>query len=264
MTRIVSGAVLVAFALVAVWWSPHWLFLLLACGVVWLAVWELGAMSSTRGQQLPLPFVALLACAVVTTFAPVAVGVVVPLEVVLLAGLVGLGALSLPVWKDGRDAVAMFSESLLPALYLGLPVGALVAIREREGAGALFLLMLTVMVSDSAQYFTGRALGRRPLAPRISPKKTIEGAAGGVVCGAATLAIAGHWWLPSMPLPWRLGLGVAIVALGIVGDLFESMLKRGVGLKDSGTIIPGHGGILDRFDALLFTAPAYYLLLRYV
>ena len=85
--------------------------------------------------------------------------------------------------------------ALFPALYLGLPIGALLAIRRRLGAPGLFLLMLTIIASDTAQYYTGRAFGRRPLAATISPKKTIEGAVGGVVIGTAVLAGAGAWWL---------------------------------------------------------------------
>jgi phosphatidate cytidylyltransferase len=107
-------------------------------------------------------------------------------------------------------------------------------------------------------------IGRRKLAPVISPKKTIEGAMGGLVFGALALAIAGIWWLPAVPLAMRALLGVAIVTLGIAGDLFESMLKRSAGLKDSSALIPGHGGILDRIDALLFAAPIYYVVLKYV
>ena len=134
------------------------------------------------------------------------------------------------------------------------------------GAGreALFLLMLTVIVSDTAQYYSGRAFGRRLLAPQISPNKTIEGAIGGFVFGAIAMVSAGAWWLPSMPVVLRALVGVTVVTLGIVGDLFESMLKRSAGVKDSSALIPGHGGVLDRIDALLFAAPIYYVVLKYV
>jgi len=124
--------------------------------------------------------------------------------------------------------------------------------------------MLTIIVSDSMQYYTGRLFGRRPLAPAVSPKKTVEGAIGGFVFGTAAFAIIGMWWLPHMALALRAGLGLSIVALGIAGDLFESMLKRSANVKDSSSLIPGHGGILDRIDALLFAAPVYYIVLRYV
>ena len=134
-----------------------------------------------------------------------------------------------------------------------------------RGPEALFLLMLTVIVSDTAQYYTGRLFGRRLLAPAISPKKTIEGAVGGFVFG--TLAAGRRrrtGGCPTVPLPIRAALGATVVALGIAGDLFESMLKRSAGVKDSSALIPGHGGVLDRIDALLFAAPVYYIVLKYV
>jgi phosphatidate cytidylyltransferase len=128
------------------------------------------------------------------------------------------------------------------------------------GWQATLLLLGTVVVSDSAQYYTGRAFGRRPLAPAISPKKTIEGALGGVVFGTLFMTLAGAAVLPSGPAGRAL-LGAAIVVLGIIGDLFESRLKRAAGMKDSSHLIPGHGGVLDRIDALLFAIPAFYFML---
>ena len=124
--------------------------------------------------------------------------------------------------------------------------------------------MLTVIVSDTAQYYSGRAFGSRLLAPAISPKKTIEGAVGGFVAGALVLVVVGHWFLSDMPVAFRALLGASLVALGIAGDLFESMLKRSAGVKDSSALIPGHGGVLDRIDALLFAAPVYYVVMKYV
>jgi phosphatidate cytidylyltransferase len=159
--------------------------------------------------------------------------------------------------------LATVSASLFPSLYLALPIGAIVAIRASEGSAVLFLLMLTVMVSDTAQYYTGRLVGRTPLAPEISPKKTVEGAVGGFVFGAIVFSLAGAWWLERLPFAFRALLGVTVVAAGIAGDLFESLLKRSAGVKDSSSIIPGHGGVLDRVDALLFAAPVYYVVLQY-
>ena len=181
------------------------------------------------------------------------------------AGFDGAGGLDPGAWRGERDALGRVSATLFPALYVGLPIGRSSRIRTLEpGRAALFLLMLTVMVSDTSQYYTGRAFGRRPLAPAISPKKTVEGAIGGVVFGAAALRGRRRWWLPGLRLPFRAMLGLAIVVLGIAGDLFESMLKRSAGVKDSSSLIPGHGGVLDRIDALLFAAPVYYIVLRYV
>jgi phosphatidate cytidylyltransferase len=119
-------------------------------------------------------------------------------------------------------------------------------------------------VSDTAQFYTGKTFGRTPLAPMRSPKKTREGAVGGFIIAPAFLALAGSYWLPSYPWWWHASLGLGIVVAGIIGDLFESMLKRAADLKDSGTLIPGHGGVLDRIDALLFAAPVFYFFLRTV
>ena len=152
----------------------------------------------------------------------------------------------------------------MPSLYLGLPIGVMTALRETHGPRVLFLLMLTVIASDVAQYYTGRAVGRRPLALTVSPKKTMEGAVGGLVFGTAVAVAAGHWWLPEASWPLRVVMGIVLVAAGIVGDLFESMLKRSAGVKDSFALIPGHGGVLDRIDALLFAAPAYYVILGHL
>jgi phosphatidate cytidylyltransferase len=266
VTRVLSGAVLVVLALAAVWLSPPWLFLVIAELLVLLACHEYATLA--RASHLPFPTVVASAAAALTcaSFARAAFGggAAVPLDLVLLTALVAVGALSLASWRGGEAALATASAALLPCLYFGLPIGAMVAIRESGGPQALFLLMLTIMVSDSAQYYTGRSFGRRKLAEMISPKKTIEGAYGGFVFGTLLLTIVGAWWLPAVPLAIRVLLGVTVVALGIAGDLFESMLKRSAGVKDSSALIPGHGGVLDRIDALLFAAPVYYVVLRYV
>jgi len=265
VTRVLSGAALASLALAVVWLAPPILFVIAAEALLVLAVAEY--LPLARAHGLHVPAAAAGAAAVITSLAfsrTVFGGMSIGLDVVLLSVTVALGALVLPMWRGGNDALPQAGAALLPVLYLGLPIGSLIAIREMHGPGGLFLLMLTVMVSDTAQYYTGRLFGRRPLAPAISPKKTIEGAIGGFVFGPLLLVAVGHWWLPAAPLSLRLGLGAAVVALGIAGDLFESMLKRSAGVKDSSTLIPGHGGVLDRIDALLFAAPIYYVVLKYV
>jgi phosphatidate cytidylyltransferase len=187
-----------------------------------------------------------------------------PVDVVLMCSLLVIGAFTVSTGTPGPGLLRGIAVSMLPLIYIGLPLGALAAIRLIGGREALMLLLATIVISDTGQYYTGRALGRRPLAPSISPKKTIAGAVGGFVFGAVLLVVAGRWWLPEAPAALRAGLGVAVVALGIVGDLFESMLKRSAGVKDSSALIPGHGGVLDRIDALLFAAPVYYTVLKYL
>ena len=254
MTRVLSGAALIAIAVTVVWFAPDVVFQLFAAVLVALSVRELVALaraSDLHVASVPVLVSALLTAGVVGTQSSYA------LEVALMAALVAIGLGALGSWRGGANALATVSAALFPSMYIGLPIGAL-------GPHVLFLLMLTVMVSDTAQYYTGRAFGRRPLALAISPKKTIEGAVGGFVFGTALFAGVGAWWVPGMPLLFRAGLGLAIVALGIAGDLFESMIKRSAGVKDSSGLIPGHGGVLDRIDALLFAAPVYYIVLKYV
>ena len=266
MTRVLSGTGLLVLAIVLVWLTPSGLFLAVAEVLLLIASWEYVGLARARSVSLPLVTSAAAAGLTCAAVPGVLIGpsVTFPLEVALMSALVALGAMMLPRWPGDADAMQSTAMALFPALYLGLPIGAMVAVRETRGREALFLLMLTIFVSDTAQYYTGRAFGRRRLAPSISPNKTVEGAAAGFLFGALVLAVVGRWWLPGPPLLLRIGLGLTIVALGIAGDLFESMLKRSAGVKDSSSLIPGHGGLLDRIDALLFAAPVYYIVLKYV
>jgi len=258
MTRVLSGAVLVAVVVSAIWFLGPMPLLVLTEAVLVLAVHEYGRLA--RGLQLRIPTVAAGAAAMLTCAAVAVPGA--PLDAVLVAALVALGTLSLAE-PPGPAALGEVSAALFASIYLGLSLGALVAIRSLAGRDALLLLLATVVVSDTSQYYSGRLFGRRRLAPAISPGKTVEGAIGGFVGGVACMVALGRWGLPGVPAAPRALLGVALVALGIAGDLFESRLKRGAGLKDSSALIPGHGGVLDRIDALLFAAPAYYLFVRY-
>jgi phosphatidate cytidylyltransferase len=263
VTRVLSGAVLVLLAVGVVWFSPDIVFRAVAFGALVLCVREFVGLAHHGG--LPVSFWVSVTASV-TTLAAFASGATRAdaLAVVLLVQAVAIPAVAMVAWNGGKDAIATVSASLFPSVYLALPIGAVIAIREAAGPAPLFLLMLTVMVSDTAQYYTGRLLGRTPLAPAISPKKTFEGAVGGFVFGAAVFTLVGAWWLERVPLALRGLLGLTLVASGIAGDLFESMMKRSAGVKDSSSIIPGHGGALDRLDALLFAAPIYYVVLRYV
>jgi phosphatidate cytidylyltransferase len=266
MTRVLSGAMLIALAVVVVWLAPPIVFLAAAEGMLLLAFGEYAGLARAGGVEV-LPIVsgaaAALTCA---AFAPVVLvrARMLTLDGVLMSAFVAVGLVALLRWRGGSDALTTSAASLFPVFYLGLPFGSMVAVRETRGSEALFLFMLTVIVSDTAQYYSGRAFGRNLLAPAVSPKKTVEGALGGIIGGGLLLLIVGHWWLPGTAPLARALLGLIVVALGIAGDLFESMLKRGAGVKDSSSLIPGHGGVLDRIDALLFAAPIYYVALKYV
>ena len=141
--------------------------------------------------------------------------------------------------------------------YAGLLPAAVVALRVREDAGWQWVVLLFVVTwaNDTLAYFTGRFLGKRPLAPRISPKKTWEGFWGGAAGSVLGALAVKFLLLPDLPVAAAVGVGAGAAVLGPLGDLSESMLKRAAGVKDSGKIIPGHGGLLDRIDAVLFVAP---------
>ena len=258
MTRVASALVLLAMVVGITWWLPPIATLILAEIVVLCAVGEYVHLVARLGTPVPMIVVATAALA---TCAAVGRGAAVT-EVVLMAATIVIGALvvSRPAPAEGahrQAAVAMFAP-----LYVGLPLGALVALRTARGPEVVLLLLATIVASDTAQYYGGRACGRRLLAPATSPRKTVEGAVFGVVAGVLVMWIVGYWWL-SPAAPWLRGcLGAALVGAGIVGDLFESRLKREADVKDTSGLIPGHGGVLDRLDSLLFAAPLYFIALR--
>jgi phosphatidate cytidylyltransferase len=261
MSRLISGAVLLAGVVAALWFLPPVYLLGVAVIIALLAFREYVHIASRSGAVISLP-----AGGMATALACIAVGVPgMPLDVAFAGITLGLAAVVLASAAAGRTEEALHDAALsaFAPLYIGVPLGLLAATRWTMGRDATLLLILTVALSDTAQYYSGRALGRHLLAPVISPKKTIEGAVGGFAGGMLGLGALGHWWLPHVPLHWRLLLGVALAAVGIVGDLFESLLKRSVGVKDASSLIPGHGGVLDRIDALLFAAPVFYAFVRY-
>ncbi len=161
-----------------------------------------------------------------------------------------------------NGAVVRFSGVSLILLY---PIWSMTHIilylESVAGRSALLFLLLCVWACDSAAYYLGSALGRRKLAPQISPNKTVAGAVGGILGALFAAAILRILNLVTWSIPFTLSAGLFLALLAQVGDLAESMIKRDAGVKDSGNLIPGHGGIMDRIDALLFTVPAFYYIL---
>ena len=172
----------------------------------------------------------------------------------------GRGAMAIAGGRRPRTAAR---RRWFGAALLALPLGGLAGLRWTEAVKWLCCSCWSSSPATRCRYYTGRALGRRKLAPVISPKKTVEGAVGGFVGATLVMAFLGAAWLPGVPLSARIGLGLAIAGLGIVGDLFESALKRAADVKDSSHLIPGHGGVLDRIDALLLAAPVYIAFLKF-
>jgi phosphatidate cytidylyltransferase len=258
MTRLVSGLALAAGALALVWWLPPARLVFVALAVCALAFFEYARLVAAIGA--PVPLLPTLAA----TLAACGAAVLPPFSLPALFGVL-LVVTAAWLMATGASGAALFNgttAALLAPLYLGLPLAALVGIHTVAGREGVLTLVATVAASDTAQFYTGRAFGRRPLAPTISPKKTSEGAVGGFVVAPLVLAALTRLWLPWASLPLALVAGLALVVAGICGDLFESALKRAADVKDSGTLIPGHGGVLDRIDALLFASPIFYLFLQ--
>ena len=191
----------------------------------------------------------ILAYALTDSERGVLIGVAAGVALVAVAGLI----LARKEDVTGRMAVTAFG-----LLYVGLPFGMLMATRELpHGAAAVANVLVGTWVFDTASFAGGKLWGSRKIAPRTSPGKTLEGLIVGVVVGTLSVGVAGLYmdWINGAQ---SLILGACICVAGFVGDLFESMLKRDVGAKDSGRILMGHGGILDRFDALMFATVVGY------
>ncbi|MEO5367196.1 MAG: phosphatidate cytidylyltransferase [Magnetococcus sp. WYHC-3] len=154
---------------------------------------------------------------------------------------------------------ALFLHAGLAYCILPL-VGLLSMLRQNQGDWLVLWLLVIIWATDSGAYFTGRFLGRQTLAPHVSPKKTRAGLWGGLAGGVLAGGLLVHATPVPLPEAWAWGMALVLSALGQVGDLVESLLKREWGIKDSGGLIPGHGGLLDRLDSLLFTLPVYSLL----
>lgn len=188
----------------------------------------------------------------------------VMLPFLVTALVMSAGAVSLRLGHELRAAFVHAAAVVFGVGYVAWLLGHFVLLRGLPGGEWWVLWVLWVTwIGDGAAYYVGRAVGGRPLAPRISPKKTVSGGIGGVVGSAAAAVIGAAWFVDGVTWLEAGALGVGMGILGMIGDLVESMIKRSSGVKDSGNLIPWHGGILDKIDGLLFTAPMlyYYLVL---
>ncbi|MBI1872510.1 MAG: phosphatidate cytidylyltransferase, partial [Acidobacteria bacterium] len=250
MSRVLSGFALIVIFGACLWYLPTPALFAIAEIVLVAAFVELASLFEQAGVAVPRTASGTVACAMCAAIAWPGLR----LEPVLIGGVLLLSIIALAA-GPGPATIPRFGAGLVPALYLGLPLGSLVAVHRSFGRDAVLLLVATIVVSDTLQYYSGRLVGRHLLASSISPKKTIEGAVGGLVGGVTAITVAGEWWMPTASVLTLALVGGVLVAAGIAGDLFESLIKRSAGAKDSSRLIPGHGGVLDRIDALLFAAP---------
>lgn len=261
--RVGTAAVGAAIVVPLLFFVPPPGFFFLVCFACGACAWEMHAMAAPAdlGPRIVATLGAAAACAALYFAAdrPVV------LFAVLVGATVAQGVAHLVRAQPIETVGTRFAVSVASIPYAGclLPFVALLH-RPPLGARWVLLPLVAAWFADSGAYFTGRAFGRTKLAPAISPGKTVEGAVGGLVCAAAGGAAIHFLLLPrALPLVDAIVVGAIGGLLGPVGDLVESLLKRSFGVKDSGKLLPGHGGMLDRVDALLFVAPAAWLWLRY-
>ena len=276
VTRILTATILIPLVVAAIWWGPTWLIAILAAAVSILALREFFAIAA----RMNLPSYQLWTCVV-------AAGIVaqqyyaarqasiatlgqlldrsprINLELVLFVSLLGYAIIALGS-RSLAEVLPALSVSVAGLIFVVLPFSAVVRLHGIDVIGHQLLLFAVVLVwaGDTAAYFVGRSIGRWKLAPTISPNKTWEGAIANFL-GALLVAAAFGYWNRIAPLH-MLGMGAVGSIAGQIGDLFESAWKRSAGVKDSGTILPGHGGMLDRIDALILAAPAVWYYFEWV
>jgi phosphatidate cytidylyltransferase len=266
--RLASAVVIIGLVVSVIWLLPPWVMAVAAAATAAAAGTELSRMARAVDADVPASFVGLASAALAVAFViyePRVPGSEVDsLHAVMLAVLVASAVAALVLGPPTRATFSRIAVLVMVPVYVGLPLGTLVWVQWLFGPAAVTWLIATIAVSDSAQYYGGRALGRRKLAPTISPAKTIEGLVAGVVAAALMGAVLGPPVLPGLTPLVGMVLAVVLATFGVVGDLFESLLKRSAGVKDSSHLIPGHGGVLDRIDSYLMASPVFYLFLRYV
>ncbi len=274
-SRLVTAAIALPVLIASIVYPPlKLLFVVIAAAAILVGLYEFWLLARRVGAKPDVVVGYAATAALLVAFfynePLLSVFVVIALVVAALAAEMLRGA---PFDK----MILSVGSTVLGVLYVALLGSHMLAVRtgfDQPAPGypesfsvsthLLSFFFLVLMGSDTGAYYTGRALGRRKLAPNISPGKTWEGAAGGMAASLLMVAVAHYWFFPEISLRAALGLAAVMNVLGVVGDLTESALKRGAKAKDAAQILPGHGGFLDRLDSLLFNAPVlYYFALFY-
>ncbi len=262
--RILTALVLIPPVVFLIGWSPRWLFLLALLVTVELGLYEYFSISRQSGL-MSIPAVGYVAGAIVCiaqAAEPRKPGFW-PFSVLAFVVLVTL-ALGLLRTSDLKNYLGVTSSTFFGILYVGFTLSCLVPLRFSDpstGRNRMLLLFVVLWSGDICAFLVGRSIGRRLLFPRVSPKKTVEGAIGGFFGSLVVAWAYARWFWQTADLKTVMLWAGWIAVAGQVGDLVESAIKRGADLKDSGAILPGHGGLLDRIDSLLFGAPAFWFAL---
>lgn len=270
MKRILTAVVALPILLFTVWSSSPYYFVILSTIAVLLALGEFYSLA-TKARCKPQVVTGFCAALVVIA------SFVFEEPLLTVAALIAVAIVTLvaAVFRPSelKEALISVSSTIFGVIYVALLASCLVGVRmisdtrfvtpvSHLASKALTMFFAIVILTDTGAYYTGRTIGRHKLAPRISPGKTIEGAIGGFAMAAVAGYVSKLTFFPEIPLAHCLVLGAVIGIVGQIGDLAESLLKRGSDVKDSGRLLPGHGGMLDRVDSILFSAPVLYFYFR--
>jgi phosphatidate cytidylyltransferase len=261
LTRLLVAAIAIPALLFVFYQGGEWLRILVAVLII-LGMIEAQRLSAKAGAVFPVSLSMLGALLVPWLSAGLWQGLSWPAWIALT---LVISAIPVVRGQEIRTLAAGVAAQMVIVLWVGLGLGALVAIRsypDTNGFGWLLLLFANLWVGDTAAYLFGVWLGKTKLSPMVSPKKTVAGAIAQIIASAAVgIVFVAAGWIAA-PAALIIAASLVIGVVGQMGDLFESVLKRAAGEKDSSALIPGHGGVLDRFDSTLFAAPSLYALLQ--
>ena len=255
--REITAAIASPIAIWIIGWSHEYVFDATIALIAVLALHEFLALGKAKGYDVPIVLCVLIMLVIMGAFILHDLSVEIGMFTALL---VIPASYVFSSKKPLEDSLPSSAIAVLATTYVGMLGGSLIRLRNDfpEGSKLVFFLLLVVWLGDTGAYYVGRTFGKRKLSPRISPKKTVEGLAGGIATSVITAIVIHFTFFKTFPLLHAVIAGMILSFAGVVGDLAESMWKRSAEVKDSGTLLPGHGGFLDRFDSILFTAPILY------
>ena len=264
--RLATAVVAVPLILLLLYRGPAWGFYLLAFPAALIGSQELFAMTH-EGDRISQFIGVAMSAGVSLALYFLGTDIRVVLAIIAIVPVAG-PLITLARLGDIKTAAIRSMAMGMGPIYVAAPLTWLAIVRRdvpnHDGPSYVVMTIMFAWFSDTGGYFAGRFFGKHKLYEAVSPKKTVEGAIGGLAGSAIGATLAHFWFLPSIPLSHALPLSIVAGALGQAGDLGESLIKRATGVKDSGQIVPGHGGILDRVDALLLTSTVVYLYTLFV
>lgn len=254
--REITAAIASPIAIWVIGWSHEYVFNATIATIAVLAMYEFLALGRAKGYDLPIPLCIVIMLIIIAAFVMPQISV----EFGMFAALLLIPGSYVFSKRSLEDSLPSSAIALLATTYVGMLSGSLIRLRHDFPLGwkLVFFLLLVVWLGDSGAYYVGKKFGKHKLSPRISPKKTIEGLIGGFLASIITALVVHFTFFREFPLHHAMIAGVILSFAGVVGDLAESMWKRSASVKDSGTLLPGHGGFFDRFDSILYTAPILY------